>query len=459
MEDRESTGTLHGLRESSGALNQAPAQEARPLEQLLLYSQARFILIGLTMLAVLGSMVALPPIIGMNDASRWSTAWAMSIGQGYVIDGSPYETCDKVFRDGHFYSSKPALMPTVVGLLTKAFTLNGHWSFQYYERYFVRVILLILNVLPLGILLILYDRMLERWKLSASVRLFCLTAAALGTYVTAYSTTLNNHTQAAWAVFFSVYCLMRILETPNAAAGWYAACGLLASWAAVNENPAIAYVVILAGILLWKRARPTLAYFLPMIGLMLVAYFYTTYQATGRFYPYSLNYDRETYYTYPGSVWPQPRGIDAQAEPKWWYAFNLILGHHGLLSLTPIFLLSVWGMIRHRDAFTNAHRLVNNLGLVLLVSITVLYIFATSNYGGGCQGPRWLLWLTPFLLISMPQVVQKHFHSRAFRTFAYLALFVSLYSISYALVKGPWGDARDSWLHWVFRYMHWIEGY
>lgn len=440
----------------SGDEAMSPAQ---PAKGLIPYANVRLVILMLTLAAVFGSMVALPPIIGMNDASRWSTAWAISIGQGYAIDFTPYDTCDKVFRDGHYYSSKPAFMPGVVGLMLKGMTFNNLFPFTHYKGMYVRIILLILNVVPLLLLVYLYDRLLERWKVSPSVRLFCLVAAALGTYVTAYSTTLNNHTQAAWATFFSLYCLMRILEDPDAGPIHFGACGLLASWAAINENPAVAYLVILTAVLLIKRPRQTMLYFMPMLALMAGGYFWTTWLATGRFYPYSLNYDRDTYYVYPGTVWLNPRGIDGQNEPKLWYAFNLILGHHGLLSLTPIFLISTWGLMTRRGAFNAAHQIVNWMGLVLLISITLLYIIATRNYGGGCQGPRWLLWLTPFLLIAMPQVLQRHFHSRNFRTFACLALLISVYSVSYALVKGPWGDSRDSWLHWIFRYMHWIEGY
>lgn len=432
--------------------------EAAGRELLHLHSHVRLLVLLVTLALVLASMAVLPPIIGVNDGSRWDTAWAVSTGRGYVIDEAPYETVDKVFRDGHFYSSKPALMPTVAGWLLKAVSLNNRLSLEFHEQKIVRIILLIINVLPLAILIVLYDRLLGRWKVSAPVRLFCLVAASLGTYVTPYSTSLNNHTQAAWATFFSLYCLLRILEDPRRAhGGWHAGAGLFAAWAAANENPAVAYLLIVLGVLLVKQPRKALAYCVPMVAVVVAAFFYTTWQATGRLYPYSLNWDKETYYTYPGSVWPNPTGIDSQHEPKWWYAFNLILGHHGLLSLTPIFIFGLWGLMRGRKAFDAPHAAASRIGLWLVVAVTVLYIFATHNYGGGCQGPRWLMWLTPFLLIGLPPVLERHFHARAFRAMAYSALFVSVFSIGYALVQGPWGHARDSWLHWVFRWLRLID--
>jgi len=414
----------------------------------------RLLILFITAALVFASMTCLPPILGENDASRWSTAWSLSTGRGYIIDESPYSTCDKVFRDGHYYSSKPALMPTVLAGLVRVTTLNNTLSFRWYEKIHVRLILLVINLLPLLILIVLYDRLLAEWKLSAPARMFCLLAAALGTYITGYSVTLNNHTQAAWATFFSLYCLIRILQAPEGRGLLFSACAFFACWAAINENPAIAYLLIISVILLIYYPRQSLVFFLPVLLLMLGAFFLTTYFATGRLYPYSLNYDKDLY-TYPGTVWLNPTGIDAQHEPKWLYAMNLTIGHHGLLSLTPVFFFSLWGL-RKNYSFDIAHQVINRIGLALIVSITLLYIICTHNYGGGCMGPRWLIWMMPFLLLSLPAVIQRHYHSKTFRALAYAALFISIYSIGYALAKGPWGRNNDSWLQWLFRFFQWI---
>ena len=51
---------------------------------------------------IAGAMLRLQPVSGSNDASRWDTVWSLTHGMGYVIDGAPYPTVDKVKRDGHF---------------------------------------------------------------------------------------------------------------------------------------------------------------------------------------------------------------------------------------------------------------------------------------------------------------------------------------------------------------------
>ena len=74
---------------------------------------------------ILGVMLRLQMVSGANDGSRWNTVWSLTNGKGYTIDEAPYSTIDKVRRDGHFYSSKPPLMPTLL-----AISLPGSFCFS-----------------------------------------------------------------------------------------------------------------------------------------------------------------------------------------------------------------------------------------------------------------------------------------------------------------------------------------
>ena len=50
-------------------------------------------------------------------------------------------------------------------------------------------------------------------------------------------------------------------------------------------------------------------------------------------------------YLYEGSIWKTPLDLDAfneHPEPYATYLFHMTLGHHGVFSLTPIFLFSAW---------------------------------------------------------------------------------------------------------------------
>ena len=93
---------------------------------------AQLVIIAATSLA-LGHCLRQPTQMGANDISRWCTVWSLLERGTYVIDECPWqiETQDKVLREPkgasgpspgkHFYSSKPALLPTLIaGILYPA---------------------------------------------------------------------------------------------------------------------------------------------------------------------------------------------------------------------------------------------------------------------------------------------------------------------------------------------------
>ena len=404
---------------------------------------------------IIGAMIRLPPVMSANDGSRWNTVWSLNAGKGYVIDEAPYETCDKVIRGGRLYSSKPALMPTVVAGLAWLIKQAVGMSLPDYGDFVVRAILIFINVLPFGAMIVLYGRLLERLGHGFPTRMFCVGVAAFGTYLTSYSVTLNNHTQAAWAAFFALYCLIRIEYEGQTQRRYFFLGGLSAAWAVANEMPAALFAAAVLGILLRSHWRRALLYFCPPCAAMGAAFLYTTYLATGSLIPYTFNPD-PSLGIYPGSLWINTRGIDALHEPKLVYVFHMLLGHHGIFSLTPVFAFSLYG------AFLKSRlRRINQIGLALTLYLFVSYAFRTANYGGGCLGIRWLFWLIPFWLISLAPAVEKHIDSRLFRLFAYAALLVSLVSVGFGLSAlgvygfvGPWGF---SWIHLIFRWMNWVN--
>src|SRR5947209_5441401 len=179
----------------------------------------------------LGLALKLPSQLGANDISRWCTVWSLLERGTYAIDDCPWQsnTQDKVkkpdklaapgrdagpirrleyelaprsWKEGeaveHFYSSKPALLPTLIaGMLYPVRKAAGvplhavfeqdrqprwvqkpvegapgktefvletpketaHWPF--YVFYFKPVILLV-NLAPMLVFLILYARLLDR---------------------------------------------------------------------------------------------------------------------------------------------------------------------------------------------------------------------------------------------------------------------------------------------------------
>ena len=223
---------------------------------------ALFIIVAATALA-LGHALRQPTQMGANDISRWCTVWSLLERGTYEIDECPWQvdTQDKVFRapkgagsaasgqePRHYYSSKPALLPTLIaGLLYPARVATGvpldrvvlqerapRWTQKHdpdspygvkgvletpkdpvrwpvYIFYFKPIVVL-LNVVPYGIFLVLFARVLDRYAANDWAWLYSLVAAAFGTYLLPFTQTLNNHTVAAFSAFFAVYQLFWIWE-------------------------------------------------------------------------------------------------------------------------------------------------------------------------------------------------------------------------------------------------------
>ena len=199
----------------------------------------------------------------------------------------------------HFYSSKPALLPTLIaGILYPARQLTGvpldrvvlqerapretqkpdpdapgkvkgvletpkdPVKWPVYIFYF-KPILILLNVIPFWAFLVLFARLLDDYAANDWVWFFSLAAAAFGTYLLPFTQTLNNHTVAAFSVFFALYQFVRIWDQRQLSGWRFAVAGFFAAFAAANELPALAFLALLAGLLIVRDFRQTVLYFIP----------------------------------------------------------------------------------------------------------------------------------------------------------------------------------------------------
>ena len=225
------------------------------------------ILLGL----ILGSRGSLKdaasvPIHSTNDLSRWSTIYSLGERGTYQIDVTPWRnTIDRVQVNGHFYSSKPPLLPTVLAgeyLLLKTLSF-GRLNFSDHPGAVMRLILITVNLVPMVVFLLLFSQLLGRLTTDPWVRMYTLLAAGLGTYLTAYSVTLNNHTVAAFSMFFALFAAFLICKERRREWWLFAVAGFFGAFTAVNELPAATFLVAVAAGLLWKARRETLLIFLP----------------------------------------------------------------------------------------------------------------------------------------------------------------------------------------------------
>ncbi len=219
-----------------------------------------------------------------------------------------------------------------------------------------------------------------------------------------------------------------------------------------TELPALAFPAVLGPLLLVRYPRQTLLYFLPGLIVPLAAFVGAQYVEFGKFYlPYESFGSKE--YSYEGSIWETPLELDAlnkSPEPYAVYLFHMTFGHHGVFSLTPIFLFSAWGAFRlmRGGRFLTDIRskrggepmaAVAWMTTVLTIVLLAFYTWnpKARNYGGSAQGLRWLFWLIPFWLLMLPKGVEGGQARVLVRRLALLALAISAISVGYA-TRNPW---------------------
>jgi hypothetical protein len=439
------------------------------------------------------------PLLRSNDRSRWCTIRALVDEGTYVIGrrdpaqataSNPYGDTGIVFEDGwtsvdkvlpngkEFYSSKPPFLPTLLAgeywLMKHAFgwSLGGDGPARWWV---VRIILLTVNVLPLAFYLVLLDRLAEWLGTSGWGRFFVLVSACFGTFVTSFAGALNNHVMATCCVIFAMDPILRILcGGPRHDTPWrYAIGGFFTAFAACNELPAAALATALLVVLLTHAPGKTLVWFLPAATLPVAGFFLCNYLAIGQLMP---AYEKlgGPWYAYPGSNFnPNAplelrRGIDWAKEKESYgmYLFHFFIGHHGIFSLTPVWLLVIpgigMGLVagKRNDAadyelsaetdFARARRarwLVAAITLFVSVVVVAFYAaLAPRNYSGWTIGPRWLMWLTPLWLLTLLPVADRLGGSRGGRIFACVLLGFSVLS-AVPPAGNPW---HHPWIYTIW---------
>jgi len=422
------------------------------------------------------------PFLSANDRSRWCTVRALVELGTYEIDevirDRGWDSIDKVQhvgRDGevHFYSSKPPLLATLVAVpcwmvhkVTGA-TLSEH------PFYVGRAVLMLVQLPLMGLLLLCICWLVEQFGTTFWGRVFVVAVGCWGTFLTTMVATFNNHLPAAAAVAVALCALVRLLpkhceesdedEDENtddrgggiASSVPYALAGFFAAFAVTNDLPALSFFAA-AGLICWFRNwSKTLLAFVPGASVVVAGFFLTNWLAHADLRPpYMHRGEVDNWYDYENSYWlvENRRGVDRGEPSRLIYALHSTIGHHGVLSLTPVWLLSIVGV---GWMLVDAKR--RRLGwMILLLSLIcmVFYIMrplGDRNYGGVTCGFRWMYWFAPLWLAAMVPVADAMSRYRAWRVVAITLLVVSTLSAAYGL-DNPW---KHPWIYTYGEFMTW----
>ncbi|MCC6126348.1 MAG: hypothetical protein IT426_15420 [Pirellulales bacterium] len=413
------------------------------------------------------------PFLSANDRSRWCTVRAL-VEPEMRVPGEPYaiekviqepnwDTIDMVQHNGHLYSSKPPLLATLLaGIYWVIFHLTG-MSLGTHPFVVGRIMLILVNVLPLAIGFCLLAKLAERFGATDWGRTFVVAAAAFGTFLTTFAVTLNNHVIAAVACIVFIYFAVPIWFDGERRMRSFFAGGLAGAFMAANELPALALFAGVGLALLWKAPRQTLAAYLPAALLVAVPFFATNQIAFGTLeIPYMHRTAKDNWYHYEymrngrtiKSYWNNPAGVDRGEKSVAVYAANVLVGHHGIFSLTPIWLMSVFGtfywLLKGPERKLRELALLVGAVSAVCIGYFIFQPLENRNYGGVASGFRWAFWMAPLWLLVMLPAADVFLRNKWLKALTLAMLIVSSLSAAYP-TWNPWSNP------WIIDFVQYLR--
>lgn len=454
------------------------------------------------------------PLQSANDRSRWATVRALLEQGTYRLDDvrrdKGWDTIDLIKDGDHYYSTKPPILATwMAGVVWCLCRVTG-WSLAVNTQPVTSVALLLANGLPMFASWFVFWRLLQQTMQNSWGQAFLLCAAVFATLLTPFSVVLNNHTVAATGAMFTIYALWKTLgplpskdrKAPESASRppvtsaqgtedarsermapahphpcWFALCGFFAGWTCAHELPAALLGVATFLLACRRSVAKTLLAYVPAALIPIGFFFLTNWIATGSLKPAYADYGSEKYrFVVDGvpSYWMEPKGLDQNLDSTPVYLFHCLIGHHGLFSLTPVWLLlipawfaSIAGLWRRSPSASIAAvpmslgaplpdrpdhggslRTLSLLSLLLSVVVLAFYLTRTENYnyGGNTSGLRWALWLVPFWLVTLIPLVDR-LGDRPILRIAAVPLFLFSAYAAWSRVDNPWRHP------WIFEWM------
>jgi hypothetical protein len=417
--------------------------------------------------------------MGWAQLAHFDQVQAFSKGKP-EIDQWQWNTNDKAWVDGHFYSVKSpgtAALATLPYMAIKALdgdklaraavdnenrTAHHKWysdnvvpleNYGYdverglrvqaivqHDTPIVWALTLIAAVIPAVLMLLCVrwaaDRFIPGYGTAAAITL------GLGTVVMTFAAEFFSHVISAGLAFAAFCVLMRERDDPSRPRP-VALAGLLAGLAVTFEFQAGLAGIVLLGYAVSRRLdwpRRAAAYAAGAVAGALPTLAFNTW-AFGN--PLKLAYSNAV--AFPGVTGHDVLGLNSHGffgitAPRFDSAVDLLLAGRGLLVLTPIVVMSVVGVLIMRRA---GHRAEANT----ILAVAAVYFIYNAGYwlpfGGGTPGPRFLIPALPFLAIGLA-FAYKRLPALTLGLAIPSALLMLIGSITYPLIGrqgiGTWAD-------------------
>jgi hypothetical protein len=377
-----------------------------------------------------------------NTASRYATIESLVDYGTYTIDKSQYvHTIDKKKIGDHYISSKPPLLPT--------YGAGVYWAYQKLtgknivdnEGDVVRTVGFFTTLLAHAVFLLYlyrFSRMLFKRPLAV---LGTMAMGSFGYLGVAYATAINNHSVGACLSLVGLFYAYRATHGSAGYKDWILAGFWLGITAAIDLTclaflPTIGLYMLVKD---WRRAVFAFgAAALPGVIVLLGLNYFTTGSLKAAY----LNKEAGEF---AGNYFKTVKhGIDGLREPKHIYGFNVLLGHHGVFSMTPVFCFSLYELIRNlrrREHFKGTLAITAVLAMVFY-----FYIFRTRNYGGWCVGMRWIVPFMPLFVLYFGLWLDRVKHTRLTLGAAALAFAIGCFHVQDGLTSPFQYSVWHNWL-------------
>lgn len=431
------------------------------------------------------------PFLSANDRSRWLTIRSLAERGTFAIEdlaAEPgWDTIDAVVHPDktgtlHLYSSKPPLLSLLLAGPYWLIVQATGWTLGDHPFLLGRFMLVLYGLIPLGIIILASCSCIELTGVTDRGKIWSAATIAFGTLLTTFAVALTNHSFAAACAAVSLYCVLVVTKKEGRSWVLFAIAGLTAGLAAAFDLPALTWTMAVIGILALFNWRQTALATLPAVIVVLIAAVGSNILAHNSAWPpYAFRtaptssqrlskstetqapvnqWNPENWYDYrfkmPNgrvieSYWRSPNGIDCGEASITRYAFHSIIGHHGIFSLTPIWILVLPGLFFMLRRTGHGWQLLSFA--IITVSITVIAFYLTRqpwdrNYGGSTSGFRWVFWLAPIWITALAPAADRLANSRTGCLVLLILLGLSVLSVA-APTWNPW---THPWLYQLLNY-------
>jgi drug/metabolite transporter superfamily protein YnfA len=376
-----------------------------------------------------------------HEYSRFGTVESLVDRGTFELDGSSFiGTVDKIYRDGHYYSHQPPLLPVLEAPVYWAINLPGI-RFNNRGRFVMTYLFILLtNGLALALTVVVTARILEWAGVAPPGRDLLAALLIFGTWLLPYGISSNNHSVSALLVAVLSHLLLKFDSTISAAGA--AAVGLvLGLLVAIEILPLVSFLPLTIVYLAARRLLGVREWFAFAAGLAvpLIAHAILNVRITGDVIPAGFHHEL---FAYPGSVFDTTTLTGTikydSIGGAFHYAWTSLFAGKGFFTFAPLLLAGLIAGLSSWQWWARAR----GVQLVLLGSIALslaVAILTTNNYGGEAVGFRHAAYLSPaFIVLLLPWLVESGEGKPGRRTVVTAIAVVSVALMLVFAVRQPW---------------------